>query len=68
VVSRTHGQEWALAFFNFSGTEIEITLVQAPFEAASPSDLISGVALPPISAGQPYSVTLPPASAIIAAP
>jgi glycosidase len=68
VISRIAGEEWALVFFNFSDTEIEISLNEAPFETASPSDLISGEPLPPISIGQAYTVTLPPASAIIAAP
>lgn len=68
VVSRTLGEDWALAFFNFSDAEIEITLDAAPFEAANLRDLVSGEPLPPISAGQAYTLTLPPAGAIIAAP
>jgi len=68
VVSRGLGSEWALALFNFSEDEIEITLEEAPFEAAAPLDLVSGQRLPPVSAGQPYALTLPPLSAVILVP
>ena len=68
VISRTLGERWVLAFFNFSAAELEITLEEAPYGAANPKDLISGQALPPVSASQPYTLTLPPAGAVILAP
>ncbi len=68
VISRTTGEEWVLAFFNFSDAEIEITLNEAPFGAEHPKNLITGNQAVSINANQPYSVTLPSASAVFLAP
>ena len=68
MISRTTGSDWALAFYNFSDAQIDLTLRKAPFEAGSPTDLISGESLPPMNADQPYTLTLAPAGAVILVP
>ncbi len=68
VISRSAGDGWALAFFNFSDAEIEITLNEAPFGTDHPKNLITGEPLPAMTAGQSYTATLPPTGAILLAP
>ncbi|MBN2045535.1 MAG: hypothetical protein JW757_10985 [Anaerolineales bacterium] len=60
--------ELAIILFNFSNEDIEITLELAPVDIETPLDPITGEALPPMVNGQPYTLPLPPASAIIIKP
>lgn len=52
-----------VGLFNFSDIPQQVTVMEFPFSAAAPIDLLTGEVLPEVSAGEPYSLTLQPASA-----
>jgi glycosidase len=68
AIQRELDDQQVISLFNFSDEAIEITLDEAPGSSDMPIELISGEVLPPMTAGQDYSLTLAPASAMLVAP
>ena len=68
VMSRSGGAETIVAIFNFGTEENTLTISAMPFSADAPTDLIGGEVFPATQEGQPYSLTLPPAGAILLTP
>lgn len=62
---RSIGDQAILAVYNFSLEEQTFTVQAFPFEATGLIDLLSGESYPPASAGEAYSLTLPPAGALL---
>ncbi len=62
---RSTGDQAILAVYNFSLEEQTFTVQDFPFEATGLIDLLSGERYPPASAGEAYSLTLPPAGALL---
>lgn len=63
-MARIHGDEVILTLFNFSNDTVNVTIPQFPLQAGELVDLLSGANYPAGEQGQPYSLSLPPASAI----
>ena len=53
-----------VAIFNFADEPREVTIIEFPFTADSVIDLLSGKEYPASATGLPYTLTLPPASAL----
>ena len=65
VLQRELDGEILLVLFNFSDEETEITINEAPADWENPVNLINGEALTLMAAGQPYTLTLEPASGVM---
>ncbi len=65
---RSEDGETVVALYNFSDDAVEATVVQFPFSASMPIDLLTGTTYPAAEKGQLYTITLPPASAVWLAP
>lgn len=65
VVTRGEGAEMVVAFFNFGLEELEISLEAAPLDAPNPTDLVSGETYPSMTAGEGYTLSVPPGTGVI---
>lgn len=60
---RQEGAEGVVCLYNFSDQPLEATFTW-PFASGAPLDLLTGSEVPPAAAGAPYTLTLPPTSAV----
>jgi glycosidase len=65
---RQNGTDWVLCVYNFTDEALAVTILAWPATDGVPLDLLTGTAFPEAQSGAPYTLTLPPASAVWLAP